>query len=92
MATLHIEHAITDFTAWQSAFGRFEQMRTRAGVRRQTVRRPVDDNQYVFIDLEFDSVEQAAALLATLNETIWASRVNSPALAGKPRTRILETV
>jgi hypothetical protein len=92
MTTLHIEHAITDFSTWQSAFDRFEEMRQQAGVRRQTVRRPVDDDQYVVIDLEFDTAEQATALLGVLNDKIWAARDNSPALAGKPRTSILETV
>jgi hypothetical protein len=31
MATLHIEHAITDFAVWRTAFDRFADARDRAG-------------------------------------------------------------
>ena len=43
MATLHIEHPITDFGTWTAAFARFADARSRAGVRGQRVLRPVDD-------------------------------------------------
>ena len=43
MATLHIEHPITDFGTWHAAFARFADARSRAGVREQRVLRPVDD-------------------------------------------------
>jgi len=33
MATLHIEHAITDLGTWLEAFARFEPARRDAGVR-----------------------------------------------------------
>jgi hypothetical protein len=33
MVTLHIEHAITDFTTWASAFEHFSEARHHAGVR-----------------------------------------------------------
>jgi len=61
MATLHIEHAITDLSTWLGAFGRFEQARQRAGVLPQRVFQPVDDEKYIYIQLDFDSSEQAAA-------------------------------
>ncbi|MGI8652227.1 MAG: hypothetical protein ACR2I7_05445 [Geodermatophilaceae bacterium] len=54
MPTLHIEHAISDFDLWRGAFERFEQYRTQAGVRAERIQRPVDDPQYVVIDLDFD--------------------------------------
>ena len=59
MPTLHIGHGISDFEVWQQAFKRFDGARQQAGVRSQEVRRPVDDAQYVVIDLDFDTVEQA---------------------------------
>jgi hypothetical protein len=92
MATLHIEHPITSFADWQAAFQRFAPMRAQAGVRRQQVQRPVDDAHYVVIDLDFDTVEEAAGFLSVLKERVWSSRESSPALAGDPQTRILETV
>lgn len=33
MATLHIEHPITDFESWTAAFARFADARRQAGVR-----------------------------------------------------------
>lgn len=91
MATLHIEHAISDFDIWRGAFERFEQYRTRAGVRAQRVQRPVDDPNYVVIDLDFDTVGGAEKFRDFLTTTVWSSRDASPALAGTPQTRILET-
>ena len=46
MATLHIEHRITDFDIWSSAFDRFADVRRDAGFRAQRVQRPVDDPWY----------------------------------------------
>ena len=92
MPTLHIEHPITDFDTWNAAFQRFADIRTQAGVRRHTVQRPVDDANYVVIDLDFDSISAAEGFLDFLRTRVWASRQSSPALAGSPRTRILEPV
>jgi hypothetical protein len=92
MATLHIEHPVTSFDEWQAAFERFAGLREQAGVRRQLVQRPVDDPRYVVIDLDFETVEGAATFLALLEERVWSSHDNSPALVGAPQTRILEPV
>jgi hypothetical protein len=92
MATLHIEHPITSFDDWRGAFQRFAAMRAEAGVRRQLVQRPVDDAHYVIIDLDFDTVDAAEGFLEVLKERVWSSRDSSPALAGDPRTRILQSV
>lgn len=92
MATLHIEHGISSFTEWKTAFDRFADPRAQAGARRHTIRRPVDDSNYVLIDLDFDTTEEAQAFLEILQEEVWPSRDNAPALVGTPRTRILETV
>ena len=90
MPTLHIEHAISDFEVWQQAFKRFDGARQQAGVRSHQVRRPVDDVQYVVIDLDFDTVEQAERFRDFLHQNVWSSSANSPALAGPPQTRILQ--
>jgi hypothetical protein len=45
----------------------------------------------VVIDLDFEAREPAQRFLGFLESTVWASREASPALAGTPRTRILET-
>lgn len=92
MPTLHIEHAISDFAVWTAAFDRFAEVRQNAGVRDQRVRRPIDDDHYVVIDLDFDTTEEATALLELLRTRVWASPAASPALVGSANARILETV
>lgn len=91
MYTLQIEHPITDFTVWKSAFDRFALMRKEAGVRRYRIQRPVDDPAYVIVSLDFDTGDQAEGLLRLLRTQVWASARNAPALAGTPHARILQT-
>ena len=92
MITLQIEHPVTDLSTWQAAFDRFAERRRQGGVSAERVQRPVDDDRYVVIDLDFPTREQAEGFLGFLESTVWASRDSSPALAGTPRTRILEPV
>jgi hypothetical protein len=92
MATLHIEHAITDFATWTDAFNRFADARREAGVRSEQDQRPVDDAHYVVIDLGFDTVAAAEQFLQFLRTRVWAVAENSPGLAGAPETMILEPV
>jgi hypothetical protein len=88
MATLHIEHEISDFEVWKVAFDRFASARERAGVRRHRVRRPDDDPRYVVIDLDFDTTGDAQNFLEFLRTRVWSSRENAPALVGTPQTSI----
>lgn len=92
MTTLHIEHPITDYATWRAAFDRFAVAREQAGVRAHRIRRPVDDEQYVVVDLDFDDPARAARFLEFLREAVWAVPANSPALAGTPRARVLQDV
>jgi hypothetical protein len=92
MATLHIEHPITDLDTWLGAFGRFEEVRRKAGVRAQTVRQPVDDDKYIYVSLDFDTVDEAEAFKRFLETNVWASQEASPALGGRPRARVLTDV
>lgn len=89
MATLRIEHAIHDYGTWQKAFDSFAGARAKAGVRGVAIRQPVDDPQYLMLDLEFDTPERAEAFAAFLHQHVWSSPGSSPALAGAPQTRIL---
>ena len=92
MATLHIEHPITDLNTWLGAFARFEDARKKAGVRAQRVRQPVDDDKYIYVALDFDTVEEAEAFKSFLETTVWASADASPALEGTPTARVLTEV
>ena len=92
MASLHIQHPITDLRTWTAAFTAFSEQRQRAGVLSETVRRPVGDDRFVVIDLDFDTEDQATAFLHFLQTVVWASGENSPALDGDPDVKILEPV
>jgi len=89
MVTLHIEHPITDFDTWRAAFDRFGRARADGGVLSARVCRPVDDDRYVLIDLDFATVHQAQQFERFLRTRIWSTRDDAPGLAGSPVTRIL---
>ena len=91
MTTLRIEHRITDFDSWKAAFDRDPIGRDRLGVRRHRVFRPVDDPNYVLIDLDFDNAGAAEACLAALHRDVWGTAAG-PALVGAPATRIIDTM
>jgi len=83
MATLHIEHAVTDFASWKQAYDSFGEDRKSGGVRSERVRRPVGEANRVVIDLDFDSVQSAKGFLAFLETQVWpgASVMSGPAHA-----------
>jgi hypothetical protein len=89
MPTLHIEHEITDFDTWSTAYAGFADARSRAGVRHQRVRRAVDDDCWVVIDLAFETSDEATAFLGFLRANVWGTPL-APALVGAPSARILE--
>jgi hypothetical protein len=90
MNTLRIEHPITDFDVWSAAFDRFGEFRLQSGVRAHRVHRPIDDDRFVTVDLDFDGADDARRFLGFLQTTVWSEPANSPGLDGTPVTRILE--
>jgi hypothetical protein len=52
----------------------------------------VDDDKYIYVRLEFDSVERANAFKRFLETSVWSSREASPGLGGTPRARVLTEV
>jgi hypothetical protein len=91
MPTLQLEHAITDYERWKAAFDRDPIGRRGLGVRRHRVFRPLEDRNYVVVELEFDTTADAQACGVALRE-LWSSRQAAPALVGAPRVRIVEAV
>ena len=91
MFTLHIEHEIHDYDSWRAAFDRDPAGRRQAGVRHYRVSRPIDDRNYVLIDLDFDSSNEAESFVETMRK-VWQTPAAAPALRGAPQTRIVETV
>jgi hypothetical protein len=90
MPTLHIEHPITDFDTWNSAFARFAEARRQAGVRAQRIQRPAGDPNYVVVDLDFGTHGEAETFLRFLKTQVWGVPENAPVLNGAPQTMILE--
>ena len=89
MYTLQIEHGITDFGRWKSAFDRDPVNRAASGVTAHRISRPVDDPHYVVVELDFERRAEAEELLANLQANVWNSSAAAPALRGEPKTRIL---
>lgn len=89
MYILRIEHEIRDYAGWKRAFDSDPVGRQQSGVRRYRIARPVDDANYVMIDLEFDAADQAEALLAAMR-AVWG-RVDGSVMTN-PRARIVEAV
>lgn len=90
MTTLHIEHPITDYSTWRAAFDGFAEIRRRAGVVAERIARPIDDPCFIVVDLDFESPADAGAFLQFLETQVWTAATSAPALAGTPRTMILE--
>jgi hypothetical protein len=89
MYILRIEHPVPDFDGWKKAFDSDPLGRAQSGVRRYTITRPVNDEKYVLVDLEFDAVEQAAAMLNSLRR-LW-DRVDGRVMPA-PVAQILRVV
>ena len=89
MPILRIEHAVPDFAGWKRAFDSDPADRRGSGVRRYQVLRSVDDPNYVMIDLEFDSVEDAEGLLAKMSR-VWNGEGRN--VMRNPQARIVKAV
>ena len=89
MYVLRVEHRVPDFNGWMEALDSDPLGRKQSGVRRYRVFRPTDDPNYVMIDLEFDTSNEAEALGGALRD-LWG-RVQGR-LMENPRARIVETV
>lgn len=91
MPVLQIEHPVRDFETWKAAFDGDPVRREAGGVRRYQIYRPVDDPNFVAVDLEFDTGDEAQAFKLGL-EALWRSPQAAPALGGTPRARVVDVV
>jgi ribosomal protein L35AE/L33A len=89
MYILRIEHPVPNYDGWKQAFDSDPVGRERSGVRRYQISRQVDNPNYVMIDLEFDTMKQAEALLAAMC-VVWG-RVEGTIMMN-PQARIVEVV
>jgi hypothetical protein len=89
MYQLRIEHAVPDYNNWKKAFDNDPVNRKKMGVRNYRILRPVDNTNYVIIDLDFDSQKHAEDLLAALRE-VWKNVEGT--IMVNPQVRISEIV
>ena len=89
MTTLRIEHKVPNFEGWKRAFESDPIDRKKSGVRHYRIFRPMDDPNYVIIDLEFDKLSDAENTLATLRK-LW-EKVEGQVMFNL-QTRILDVV
>ncbi len=89
MIILQIEHAVPNFDGWKQAFDSDPVGREKSGVRHYRILRPVDDPNFAIIELEFETVQEAEALLDAMR-VVWG-RVEGTVMQN-PKSRIVELV
>ena len=89
MPILRIEHRVPDYDAWRHAFDNDPLDRKGSGVVRYQVLRSVEDPNFVMIDLDLGTNEEAEAMLAKLQQ-LWAGP--GKAVTHNPQARIVEFV
>jgi hypothetical protein len=88
-AILRIQHPVLDYAAWKAAFDSDPIGRAASGVHRYQIQRPIDDANYVMIDLEFGSHHEAQTVLAALR-VVWGRVAGT--IMTNPQARIVEPV
>jgi hypothetical protein len=95
MITLQIEHPVTAYETWRAAFDRFADIRRQSGVLAERVAHPLGSDgvidTHIVIGLDFADLGRAQAFLGFLRTSVWSSASSSPALAGEPVVRLLES-
>lgn len=89
MPVVQLEHPVRDFEIWKKAFDSDPIHREASGVRSYQIYRPVDDPNFIAVDLQFEGQPEAEAFKAALEE-LWRSPQAAPALGGLPRVRIVD--
>jgi hypothetical protein len=89
MPVVRIEHSVPSFEKWKQAFDSDPADRKGSGVRRYQILRLHNDPNYVMIDLEFDSTNEAEAFAQKM-QRIWDGPAK--AVMQNPRARIADFV
>ena len=89
MPIIRIEHGVPDFDSWRRAFDNDPLDRKGSGVVRYQILRSVEDPNFVMIDLDLTTTEEAEAMLAKLHQ-LWAGP--GKAVTHNPQARIVEFV
>lgn len=91
MVTVHVENTVRDFDAWKAVFDKFDRFRVDQGMRSYRMSRRLDDPQKVFVDLDFDSVDEATAFRGAL-EQIWRTPQSKEHLVSHETPTLFEVV
>lgn len=70
MITLRIEHKISNYEGWKKTFDMDPINRKKSRVKRYRIYRPADDEHFVIIDLDFETLEEAEATQVLL-KNMW---------------------
>jgi hypothetical protein len=70
MYVLNIWHTVSEYAEWKKTFDADPLGREASGVRRYSIERPLDDEHQVVGGLEFESLAEAEAFAARLEE-LW---------------------
>lgn len=89
MPTLRIEHSVANYDAWKGAFDSDPADRKGHGVRSYEISRSVEDPDFVMIDLDFDTQEDAESLLGVMRG-VWAGPGKD--VMRNPQARIVDRV
>jgi hypothetical protein len=87
MIVLQIEHKVPNYQGWKKAFDSDPINRKKSGVCRHRIFRPADDPNYVIIQLEFETLDEAEKALSALRN-LW-TKVEGKIMVD-PQTRILD--
>jgi len=87
MIVLQIEHKVQSYEGWKKAFDNDPIDRRKAGVRQHRIFRPLDDPNYVVIQLYFDTSAEAGSTLSALRN-LWPN-VEGKVIFG-PQTRMFD--
>lgn len=65
MITLFVRHTVADYAAWRKAYDAYGPVQTEMGVKAQAVYRSIDDPNDVTVTHEFDTAEEARAMVSS---------------------------
>jgi hypothetical protein len=68
MVTLRIEHKIASLEGWRKAFDSDPLDRKKAGVKHFRIYQPLEEQDLVIIELDFDHHEEAKAMQSKLDQ------------------------
>ena len=89
MITLRIEHKISNFDGWKKSFDMDPINRKKSGVKHYRIFRPADDEFFVIIDLEFETLEEAKTAQVLL-QNMW-TKVEGKLIFG-PKISMLNVI